>query len=117
MTLRLPRIEAVLGARIEEITPDHINAALAAGVEEAADLDFEQADYTDAEELAKDVAAMANAVGGLIIGVREEKLRAVELTPVPLFGDQAPRYRRVLASRVTPMRRDPTIRRRHEVHR
>jgi hypothetical protein len=103
----------VFGGTVDELAADHLAAAVAAAAEEAADLDFKQADYAKGanEELAKDVAAMANAGGGLIVvGVREQDLRAVELTPVPLVGDVAQRYRQVLAGRVTPLVRDVEIR-------
>jgi predicted HTH transcriptional regulator len=113
VTVRLPRVEAVLGGTVDQLTVDHLAAAVAAAMEEAADLDFKQADYAkgENEELAKDVAAMADAGGGLIvIGIREQDLRAVELTPVPLAGDIDQRYRQVLARRVTPMIRDIEIR-------
>jgi hypothetical protein len=85
MPVRLPRVEAILGAPIDQLTFGHIQAAVRAGVEESADLDFKERHYEDTgekrEELAKDVAAFANHVGGLlVIGVREEHLRAVEVT-------------------------------------
>jgi predicted HTH transcriptional regulator len=77
MPVRLPRVEAILGAPIDQLTVEHIRAAVDAGVEESRDLDFKEGHYRDGEELAKDVAAFANHVGGLIvIGVREEQLRA-----------------------------------------
>ena len=114
MPVRLPRVEAILGAPIDQLTYEHIQAAVEAGVEESADLDFKERHYEDTEqkreELAKDVAAFANHVGGLlVIGVREEHLRAAEVTPVPLAGDPASRYRQILAGRVTPHVRDVSI--------
>lgn len=65
----------------------------------------------DNQEFAKDVAAFANHVGGLIvIGVRERQLRAAELTPVTLAKDPASRYEQVLLRRTTPFVRDVDIR-------
>jgi Putative DNA-binding domain len=113
VTARLPRVEAVLGGRVDDLTVDHLEGAVTTGVQEAGDLEFKQADYAKDknEELAKDVAAMANATGGLIlVGIQEQDLRAVALSPVPLSGDVAQRYRQVLAGRVTPMVRDVDIR-------
>lgn len=62
--------------------------AVEAGVAEADDLDWKQALPPEVEkkrlEFAKDVAAMANTRGGLIVhGVREKNERAVGLTGVP----------------------------------
>ena len=53
---------------------------------------------------------MANHVGGLlVIGVREEQLRAVEVTRVTLGNDPARRYEQILARRITPFVRDVDI--------
>src|SRR5215203_3379068 len=67
MPVRLPRVEAILGAPIDQLAIQHIEAAVEAGVEESRDLDFKEDHYSDNEELAKDVAAFANHVGGLIV--------------------------------------------------
>jgi len=110
MTVRLPRIEAILGAPIDQLTMEHIQAAVNAGVEESTDLDFKEDHYKDPEELTKDVAAFANHVGGLIvIGVREQQLRAVKLTMVTLADDPAGRYKQILLRRITPFIRDVDI--------
>jgi hypothetical protein len=114
MPVRLPRVEAILGAPIDQLTIKHIQAAVEAGVEESSDLDFKEGHYEETEakreELAKDVAAFANHVGGLlVIGVREQQLRAVELTPVSLADDPVSRYRQILAGRITPHVRDVSI--------
>ena len=115
MPVRLPRVEAILGAPINQLAIEHIQAAVGTGVEESRDLDFKEKHYARsdaaAEELAKDVAALANHVGGLIvIGVREEELRAVELTPVTLADDPTGRYEQILLRRITPIVRDVEIR-------
>jgi predicted HTH transcriptional regulator len=114
MPVRLPRVEAIFGAPTDQLAIEHIQAAVAAGVEESRDLDFKDDHYakTDAAaaELAKDVAALANHVGGLIvIGVREEELRAVELTPGSLADDPPGRYQQTLLRRITPYVRDVNI--------
>jgi Putative DNA-binding domain len=115
MPVRLPRVEAILRAPIDQLTIQHIQAAVEAGVPEGGDLDFKQDHYPKGndgnDELAKDVAAFANQVGGLIvIGVREQDLRAVELTPVPLANDPGGRYGQILLRRITPFVRDVDIR-------
>jgi hypothetical protein len=110
MPVRLPRVEAILGAPIDQLTIEHIQTAVATGVEEGRDLDFKEDHYKDNEEFAKDVAAFANHVGGLIvIGVREEQLRAVKLTPVTLANNPRGRYEQILPRRITPFVRDVEI--------
>jgi hypothetical protein len=112
MPVRLPRVEAILGAPIDQLAIEHIQATVEAGVEESRDLDFKEDHYKkDSEELAKDVAAFANHVGGLIvIGVREQQLRAVKLTPVTLADDPGGRYAQILLRRITPFVPDVDIR-------
>jgi hypothetical protein len=115
MPVRLPRVEAILGAPIDQLTIEHIQAAAERGVEEGLDLDFKMDHYDRGnegnEELAKDVAAFANHVGGLIvIGVREQQQRAVELTTVTLANDPRGRYEQILLRRITPFVRDVNIR-------
>jgi hypothetical protein len=61
-------------------------------------------------ELAKDVAALANHVGEVIvIAVREEELRAVELAPVSLADNPTGRHQQILLRRITPHVRDVNI--------
>jgi Putative DNA-binding domain len=115
MPVRLPRVEAILGAPIDQLTIEDIQAAVDASVEESRDLDFKEDHYPKGndgnDELAKDVAAFANHVGGLIvIGVREQQLRAVELTPVTLANDPGGRCEQILLRRITPFVRDVNIR-------
>jgi hypothetical protein len=66
MPVRLPRVEAILGAPIDQLTIEHIQAAVEAGVEESRDLDFKEDHYPRGndgnDELAKDVAAFAVVV-------------------------------------------------------
>lgn len=84
------------------------------GATEGQDLDFKLAPYAlDATkgkwELAKDVAAFANASGGcLVIGVREEQQAhhvaavAAEICRVPKVRVNVSRYRDLLAERIVP---------------
>ncbi|MFB6828436.1 AlbA family DNA-binding domain-containing protein [Streptomyces hydrogenans] len=79
MTFRSRRLEELFGGTLDAITYADI-AALVGNPDaaEAEDLDYKQAHYTSEpksrEELAKDVAAFANHVGGvIIIGMAENR--------------------------------------------
>ncbi|MFF7206237.1 ATP-binding protein [Streptomyces sp. NPDC008141] len=79
MTFRSRRLEELLGGTLDAVTYADI-AALAGNPDaaEAEDLDYKQAHCTSEaksrEELAKDVAAFANHVGGvIIIGMAEHR--------------------------------------------
>src|SRR5262245_24114304 len=111
-----PRLAALLGVpSLEGVTEALLQALVDAQVVEDQDLDFKQARYDSgpggAFELAKDVAAFANQVGGLlIIGVAEdEQGRAAALAPVKLNDTEKGRIRQVLADRVHPMIADVAV--------
>lgn len=79
MVVRLHRLAPRLGAEPAELTPVHLRELCEAGIPEGVDLDFKGQDtYTSSgpeglDELAKDVTALANARGGLIIvGIVED---------------------------------------------
>jgi hypothetical protein len=76
-------------------------------VREDVDLDFKKPLYGTSDsakrKLAGDVAALANAVGGvLVLGVRDEDAVAVELTPVGLSDAEELRMRQIVAANVAP---------------
>jgi hypothetical protein len=104
-----PRLVPVLGSSVRAINEERLNALETAGVSEDQDLDFKQARYDHGPkgtfEISKDVAAMANQVGGLIvIGVAEDdQARAAGLTPMKLDDDERVRMLTVIAQRVHPM--------------
>lgn len=82
------RIHAELGLSPTPLTHAVVVRAVESGMAEADDLDWKQALPPEVEkkrwDVAKDVAAMANTRGGLIVyGVREANERAVEVTGVP----------------------------------
>lgn len=72
---RLPRVETLLGATLDDVTEVGLQRLVDSKVREADDLDFKKAVYwvPVKDELGKDVAALANHVGGLlIIGIAED---------------------------------------------
>lgn len=105
--LRLPRIEALLGAPLAELRVEHLARLVGGGISEDEDLDFKEQLYgsgaSDHRDLAGDVASLANSTGGIIvIGIRDEAGRAKELSPVPLSGDEEVRMHQIVASNVAP---------------
>lgn len=108
MTAKWSRIHAELGLAPSDLTFDAVCRAVLEGVREADDLDWKQGLPADVEkkrkEFAKDVAAMANSRGGLIVyGVREEDERAVDLTPVPTGERERQRLRALATSHIRPL--------------
>jgi hypothetical protein len=109
---RFPRLEDLLGAPADEaLTEAALEQLTLQRVPEADDLDFkvEYARVEDARtELAKDVAALANNVGGLlIVGIAEDHGQASRLVPNVNYRDaEARRVRSIVAQRVHPR---PTI--------
>jgi hypothetical protein len=94
MSMRLPRIEQLFGlsTSLFEASDEDLWAGFAslvdAAVPEGPDLDFKGAWWTRPEEIAKDCAAMANSLGGVIlIGIEDESrdvaasLSGTELRP------------------------------------
>ncbi|MEU2415954.1 ATP-binding protein [Streptomyces sp. NPDC013099] len=104
------RLTAALGRHPEDLTEDDLQRAVDNHIPESVDLDWKKDFYkgTDAgkKELAKDVSAMANTVGGIIvIGVNDgEQDHAHGLTPfdpVQCHGEEW--IRSVLANWVQPV--------------
>ena len=85
MPVRLHRLTSRLGADVAELTPAHLQALCDLRMPEDVDLDFKREDsYTTSspgglDELAKDVTALSNARGGLIIiGIVEDSQGCAE---------------------------------------
>ncbi|MFG3524894.1 helix-turn-helix domain-containing protein [Nocardia nova] len=102
-----PRLTALFGAPVDALTKDHLAAAVARQVPEAEDLDFKGTLYgktaEDKQELAKDVTALANAGGGvLILGIAERNSVADVLKPVPLQAKGAESMQQVCQSWIRP---------------
>jgi predicted HTH transcriptional regulator len=102
--LRSPRLEALFGKRLDQVTFADVEALVGREeAAEAADLDYkEQVHAKDDQqkvEFCKDVVALANDRGGvLIIGVREDGARALpeEVTKVDVSDAEQRRLRDVL---------------------
>lgn len=104
------RLTAALGRHPDHLTEDDLQHAVASQIPESADLDWKKDFYpgTDAgkKELAKDVSAMANTAGGMIvIGVDDgKKDHAHDLAPLePLPGRGEEWIRSVLANWIQPV--------------
>lgn len=102
------RLTPILGSTLSGIDEGHLNALVAAGIREDQDLDYKENRYQDKDsgtsEIAKDVAAMANQVGGLIIiGIKEDtQARADSLTPIKVDDKERSRIHGAVADRVRP---------------
>jgi hypothetical protein len=109
VNLRSRRLDAIFGVPLAELTPAEVHNLVAAQVTEDFDLDFKRDLYgaSDGEKrsLAADVAALANAAGGLLlIGVEEdEHARAVATPGVAVTDAEISRVRQIIASNVAPV--------------
>jgi hypothetical protein len=87
--VRLPRVEAILGAPIDQLTIEHIQAAAAAGVEESRDLDFKNDHYDKrndgGDELAKDTDVSDGSELMIFVGPITARSRNSSL---PIIGGQ-----------------------------
>ena len=104
---RLPAIELLLGCQVDDLEANGIQRLVEDGVAEGPDLEFKVQCYgtsdSDKRELAKDVAALANAQGGLIIvGVKEQDGVAVGVSPVEFSDAEVRRMNHIILSGVAP---------------
>jgi hypothetical protein len=111
-------VHRALGMSPSEITMDLVVAAIDGAVREQADLDWKEKlpdsrDQGAKEEFAKDVAAMVNSGGGLIVfGVRENAATsaAEEIVDTGVFTDgEARRLRAIVYSAIQPAIPDLTF--------
>ena len=110
MAVRLHRLTSRLGAEISELAPAHLEALCDLHIPEDTDLDFKSRDeYTTTgpdglDELAKDVTALANARGGLIIiGVTQDSQGcAHSLSEVTVSDQKIGQMYNGLRARVVP---------------
>lgn len=106
MTHRFIRIEQLLDAPLNDQLPQENLENLIDQYEDF-DLEFKLESYDTSEakkaELAKDVAAFANASGGvLVIGMAEVNGKASKAIPVSIGDDQVRHLRSVIAQRIRP---------------
>jgi Schlafen, AlbA_2 len=109
VALRSRRLEALLGAPLDELRYEHLETLVTNHVPEAFDLDFKAQLYgsseRDRKDLATDVAALANTAGGLLIlGIGEDRqARAVAAPGVPVSDDEIRRILQIVGSLVVPL--------------
>lgn len=107
MTIRWTRLHAVLGEPPADLAFGHIERAIEQQVVEFDDLDWKRAvpSREGADDLAKDIAAMANSRGGLIVyGVDEETGTgaAKEVRSVAAGEGELRRIRAIAQTRIQP---------------
>lgn len=108
MPTRFHRIEALFGGPLDQITFAQL-AALVGNTDacESDDLDYKATHYEADKktELAKDVAAMANTIGGvLVLGLADDRKSRcpTAVVPVELTDGRLRQIRATVASRVRP---------------
>lgn len=105
---RMPRLEAVFGARVDELSWERLLGVVSSAASESQDLEFKGQHYgnsdSDKREFAKDIASLANASGGvLLIGIVESDGRAAGIQEVSLLESDIVRYRQIAANFVAPL--------------
>lgn len=106
--MRFTAIHRALGVQPQELTWDMLVRAVDQGVVEQPDLDWKREGYgakKDWDELAKDVAAMANSGGGIIVlGVQEDHATSAarELITADLSASEEGNYRQAIFTRTHP---------------
>ena len=104
------RVELLLGAPLAKVDAAAIGTLVGGSVHEDSDLEFKQQLYgnrdEDKRDLAGDVAALANAVGGvLVLGIEEANGAATKLHTVALTHAEELRMRQIITSLVAPVPR------------
>ncbi|MCX4427022.1 AlbA family DNA-binding domain-containing protein [Streptomyces mirabilis] len=110
MSPRFPRVEALLGGSLEQVTYAQLASLVGnPDAREDEDLDYKgphySADQAGRAELAKDVAALANGIGGvLVLGLAEDRRTSIPnaVTPVELTDGKARQIRQTIASNLRP---------------
>lgn len=114
MTFRSRRLEALFGGRLDQLTYEQI--AGLAGVEaaaEAEDLEYKRevaaADPKGKEELAKDICALANHIGGaLVIGLTDVRGVPTKVVDIDLADAHLRHLEQVIGSSTAPQVRYET---------
>jgi hypothetical protein len=101
------RIEILFGRQLAEVDAPTLHSLVTGAVREDTDLDYKERLYgqadADKRDLAGDVAAMANTIGGVIVlGVAEVDGSPTRLTPIALSEGEELRMRQTVTSLVAP---------------
>jgi Schlafen, AlbA_2 len=101
------RLATLLGGHFPDLTAHQMRRLVDNAVREDVDLDFKETRYgkrdSEKRDLAGDVAALANTLGGaLILGLKDEDGMAVGDPGVPLSDAEEQRIHLILASNVAP---------------
>ena len=110
MSPRFPRVEALLGGSLEQVTYTQLASLVGnPDAREDEDLDYKAAHYNADQagrtELAKDVAALANGIGGvLVLGLAEDRRTSIPgaATVVELTDGKLRQIRQAIASNLRP---------------
>lgn len=109
MTLRSAELEALFGTQLANAAAGSVHELVAGGARESEVLELKGEHYDRNDrgrlELAKDVAALANRRGGVIVlGVEEDhEARAATARGVVMSDDEIGRIRQTIAARVVPL--------------
>src|SRR5208283_1675593 len=93
------------GVPVDALDESAIQSAINSHIPEDVDLDWKEAHYPQHKnhEMAKDIAQLANTLGGIIVlGVKEQNGCADSPLHVALGDDQERRIREVVSSRIRP---------------
>ncbi len=102
------RIEVLLGKQLAQVGYADLAGLVSGAIREDSDLDYKGQLYgggdQDKRDLAGDVAAMANTVGGVIVlGIDEVDGTATKLLPVALSETEELRMRQIVTSLIAPV--------------
>jgi len=109
VALRSRRLEQIFGAPLDAVAGAHVHGLVTARAPEMFDLEFKEAHYgrSDSEKrkLAGDVAAMANAAGGVIlIGIAEDEQGCAAAAPgVDYTEAEKLQIQQVVAAGISPV--------------
>jgi hypothetical protein len=109
VALRSRRLQTVLGASLDELRYEHLEALVTNHVPEEFDLDFKRELYGntdgDRKALATDVAALANTAGGLLVlGIEEDDQACAVAAPGIAVSDaEITRMLQIVGSGVVPL--------------
>ena len=95
-----PRLTKLFGCTVDQLDEAAVRNAITSRVPESDELDFKREHHDDPDELAKDVAALANDIGGvLVLGVADDKAEASFANPVDISDDKQRHITTVINSR------------------